>query len=210
LVLLATSASAQKPGGILRVYHNDNPPTASLHEEVTIGTLNPFMAVFNNLVIYDQTVKRNADDTIVPDLAESWSWSPNNTKLTFKLRQGVRWHDGKPFTSADVKCTWDTVAGKRDSGWRKNPRKEWYVNLTEITTEGDYGVTFHLGRPQPSFLGFLAAGFSAVYPCHVAGPVMRTKPIGTVQAEGVQAKAEHFACTQRGLLEEGPPVPRRH
>lgn len=179
LVLLATSASAQKPGGILRVYHNDNPPTASLHEEVTIGTLNPFMAVFNNLVIYDQTVKRNADDTIVPDLAESWSWSPNNTKLTFKLRQGVRWHDGKPFTSADVKCTWDTVAGKRDSGWRKNPRKEWYVNLTEITTEGDYGVTFHLGRPQPSFLGFLAAGFSAVYPCHVAGPVMRTKPIGT-------------------------------
>ena len=83
LVLLATSASAQKAGGTLRVYHNDNPPTASLHEEVTIGTLNPFMAVFNNLVIYDQTVKRNADDTIVPDLDESWCWSPVNTKLTF-------------------------------------------------------------------------------------------------------------------------------
>ena len=61
---LTTSAHAQKSGGVLRVYHNDNPPTASLHEEVTIATLQPFMALFNNLVIYDQTAKRNADDTI--------------------------------------------------------------------------------------------------------------------------------------------------
>ena len=46
------------------------------------------MAVFNNLVmIFDQTVKRNAEDTIVPDLAKSWSWSADNTKLTFTLRQ---------------------------------------------------------------------------------------------------------------------------
>ena len=137
------------------------------------------MALFNNLVIYDQTAKQNTDDTIVPDLAESWSWSPDNKILTFKLRDGVKWHDGKPFTSADVKCTWDTVTGKQDNGWRKNPRKEWYSNLKEVTVEGDQQVSFHLGRPQPSFLGFLAAGFSAVYPCHVPGRDMRTKPIGT-------------------------------
>ena len=178
-LLTVTGASAQKAGGVLRVYHSDNPPTASLHEEVTIGTLHPFMAVFNNLVIYDQTSKRNADDTIVPDLATSWAWDSSHTNLTFKLREGVRWHDGKPFTSADVKCTWDTIAGKRDAGWRKNPRKEWYANLREVTTDGEFQVTFHLERPQPSFLGFLAAGFSAVYPCHVAGRDMRTKPIGT-------------------------------
>ncbi|MFO1161270.1 MAG: ABC transporter substrate-binding protein [Reyranellaceae bacterium] len=179
LILLAAASHAQKQGGILRVYHNDNPPTASLHEEVTIATLNPFMAVFNNLVIFDQTVKRNAEDTIVPDLAKSWSWSADNTKLTFTLHRGVTWHDGKPFTSADVKCTWDTVTGKRDAGWRKNPRKAWYVNLQEVTTDGDDKVTFHLGRPQPSFLSFLAAGFSAVYPCHVSGSDMRTRPVGT-------------------------------
>lgn len=77
LLLLASGAFAQKQGGVLRVYHNDNPPTASLHEEVTISTLMPFMALFNNVVSYDQTVKRNADDTIVADLAESWSWSPD-------------------------------------------------------------------------------------------------------------------------------------
>ena len=73
LIVLAGTASAQKQGGTLRVYHNDNPPTASLHEEVTISTLMPFMAVFNNLVIFDHTKARNAEDTIVPDLAESWS-----------------------------------------------------------------------------------------------------------------------------------------
>jgi peptide/nickel transport system substrate-binding protein len=178
-IMLATSAHAQKSGGVLRVYHNDNPPSASLHEEVTIATLQPFMAVFNNLVVYDQTAKRNDDNTIVPDLAESWNWSPDNKVVTFKLRDGVRWHDGKPFTSADVKCTWDTIIGKRDGGWRKNPRKEWYSNLQEVTVEGDRQVTFHLGRPQPSFMSFLAAGFSAVYPCHVPGREMRIKPIGT-------------------------------
>jgi hypothetical protein len=62
-IALTTPAHAQKSGGVLRVYHNDNPPSASLHEEVTIATLQPFMAVFNNLVIYDQTAKRNDDDT---------------------------------------------------------------------------------------------------------------------------------------------------
>ena len=51
-------------------------------------------------------------DTIVPDLAESWAWDESKTKLTFKLRQGVKWHDGKPFTAKDVKCTWDKLQGK--------------------------------------------------------------------------------------------------
>ena len=54
----------------------------------------------------------------MPDLAESWSYNNDSTQLTFKLRQGVKWHDGKPFTSADVKCTWDALAGhaRREDG----------------------------------------------------------------------------------------------
>src|SRR6476620_11892410 len=90
---IAQSALAQKYGGTLRIYHRDNLPSASIHEEASISTVMPFMGVFNNLVLYDQAKKLNSDATIVPDLAESWSWDQTRTKLTFKLRQGVKWHD---------------------------------------------------------------------------------------------------------------------
>ena len=179
IIVAASAASAQKAGGTLRVYHFDNPPSASIHEEATISTLQPFMGVFNNLAVFDQRSNRHSAETIVPDLATEWAWSPDNKTLTFKLRQGVKWHDGKPFTSADVKCTWDMVSGKRDAGLRKNPRKEWYFNLEEVVTNGDQEVSFRLARPQPSFLSFLASGLSPVYPCHVSARDMRAKPIGT-------------------------------
>ncbi len=174
-------AFAQKQGGTLKISHRDNPPSASIHEEATISVIQPFMAVFNNLVLFDPKEKINSPDKIVPDLAESWSWSPDKTKLTFKLRSGVKWHDGKPFTAKDVKCTWDALAGRDEKSalLRKNPRKVWYSNLKEVTVGSDTEVTFVLGRPQPSFLSMLAAGYSPVYACHANGRDMRSKPIGT-------------------------------
>ena len=178
VALLAGPALAQKAGGTLRVSHRDNPPSASIHEEATISTVMPFMAVYNNLVVFDPDSKQNRPDRIVPDLATEWTWGNDGKDLTFKLREGVKWHDGKPFTSADVKCTWDMLTAK-DSKLRKNPRRSWYFNLNEVTTNGDYEVTFHLGRPQPSLLTMLAGGMSPVYPCHVSAAQMRTHPIGT-------------------------------
>ena len=53
LVLAAAPAFAQKSGGTLRISHRDNPPSASIHEEATISANQPFMAVFNNLVVFD-------------------------------------------------------------------------------------------------------------------------------------------------------------
>jgi len=71
----------------------------SIHEEATIYAERPMMGVFNNLVMFDQHVPQNSLKSIVPDLATSWSWNEEGTELTFPLRQGVRWHDGKPFTA---------------------------------------------------------------------------------------------------------------
>src|SRR5260370_31856566 len=105
-LVAATPAAAQKRGGTLRLHHNDNPPSTSLLEESTIASVTPFAAVFNNLVVFDPSKVHESIETVIPDLAESWSWDTSNTKLTFKLRQGVKWHDGKPFTAKDVQCTW--------------------------------------------------------------------------------------------------------
>ena len=95
---VAVLAAEPKHGGILKVYHRDSPASASIHEEATYSVNVPFMPIFNNLVIYEQHEPQNRMESIVPDLAESWAWSDDKKTLTFKLRQGVKWHDGKPFT----------------------------------------------------------------------------------------------------------------
>src|SRR6266481_2602038 len=93
---LANPAISQKQGGILRVFHRDSPASMSILEEGSISAIMPMMGVFNNLVLFDQLVPQNRAESIVPDLATSWSWSEDGTELSFKLRQGVKWHDGKP------------------------------------------------------------------------------------------------------------------
>ncbi|HXO03945.1 MAG TPA: ABC transporter substrate-binding protein, partial [Stellaceae bacterium] len=115
-------AAAQKSGGVLRVYAQDSPASMSIHEEATPIVVQHVMGVFNNLVMYDQHVAQSSMASIVPDLAESWSWNEDGTQLTFKLRQGVKWHDGVPFTAADVVCTWNMLLGTSDQKFRANPR----------------------------------------------------------------------------------------
>src|SRR6195256_3015437 len=182
-VLLATAmgggAWAQKPGGILKMYSPDSPASMSIHEEATVFAEGPMMGVFNNLVMFDQHVPQNSLQSIVPDLATSWSWSEEGTELTLPLREGVTWHDGKPFTAKDVQCTWDLLTGTSSEKFRVNPRKSWYNNLEPVTTNGDYEATFHLKRPRPAFPPVLARGFSRTYPCHVPPRDMRQHPIGT-------------------------------
>src|SRR4051812_16150983 len=135
-VLFAAPAPAQKSGGVLRMPLGTSPASMSIHEESTIATLGPMMGVFNNLVMFDQHVPQNSIESIVPDLALSWSWSEDGKELTFKLRPGVKWHDGKPFTAKDVKCTWELISGTAAEKFRINPRKAWYRNLEEVITNG--------------------------------------------------------------------------
>ena len=189
---IGNPALAQKRGGILKMYFFDSPASMSIHEESTLASQGPMMGVFNNLIMYKQDVPLASLDSIVPDLASEWSWDVERTALTFKLRQGVKWHDGKPFTAKDVKCTWDMLQGKSADKLRLNPRKAWYLNLEEVVTKGDFEVIFRLKRPQPAFLALLASGFSPVYPCHVSARDMRQHPIGTGPFKFVEFKPNEF------------------
>src|SRR6266849_6191149 len=199
-VVVAVAAGvthAQKPGGVLKMSHFDSPASMSPHEEATAATLRPMMGVFNNLVIFKQDEPQNTLKSIVPDLATSWEWNEEGTALTFQLRHGVKWHDGKPFTAADVKCTWEMLAGISSEKFRINPRKSWYRNLEGVTINGEYEVVFRLGHPQPALLTNLASGYAPVYPCHVSPRDMRQRPIGTGPFKFVEFKPNEYIKVTR-------------
>ena len=177
-LVLTSPVAAQKQGGVLRIQHMDNPPSASIHEEATVSVAVPFMSLFNNLVMFDQHVPKNSLESIVPDLATSWAWQDGGTRLVFKLREGVRWHDGKPFTARDVQCTFELLLGG-ESKLRRNPRSAWWTNVDKVTADSDFEATFHLKAPQPSLLALLSSGYTPIYPCHVPVDQMRRKPVGT-------------------------------
>ena len=71
------------------------------------------MGVFNNLVMYDPDVPQSgAGSRSCPTSRRAWSWDAAGTSLSFKLRGGVTWHDGKPFSARDVKCTFDLLRAR--------------------------------------------------------------------------------------------------
>ena len=177
-LLCTGAAAAQTPGGTLKLYLRDSPATASPLEEASRTATVPLMGVFNNLMVFDQGQPVNSETALVPELATSWSWNAERTRLTLKLREGVTWHDGKPFSAADVKCTFDLLLGTGADKLRKNPRKTWFENIEAVDIAPNEAV-LRLQRPQPSILSMLAAGYSAIYPCHVNAAKMRTNPVGT-------------------------------
>ncbi|MBI4083421.1 MAG: ABC transporter substrate-binding protein [Candidatus Lambdaproteobacteria bacterium] len=179
LTCAAGSALAQKYGGTLQAVIGQNPPSLSIHEEATVTTTWTMQPVYSNLVLYDPLKSRESFETIIPELAESWRWNPDRKSLTFTLRRGVKFHDGKPLTSNDVKHTFDVVRGVTTQRLKLNPRKLWYLNVEEIVTTGDDEVTFKLKRPQPSLLAMLASGYSPVYPAHIKPQELRTTPMGS-------------------------------
>src|SRR5216683_1357626 len=209
VVLTAAQPSiAQKRGGVLKMYIPDSPASMSVLEEATVISRGPMMGVFNNLVMFDQQVKQNSLQSVVPDLATDWSWNEDGTELSFPLRQAVKWHDGKPFTAADVKCTWDLLMDRASEKLRVNPRKSAFDNIERVSTNGDYEVTFHLKRPQPALLMLIANDFSEIYPCHVSPREMRQHPIGTGPFKFVEFKPnEYIKCRRK--IEMSPGVQSR-
>jgi peptide/nickel transport system substrate-binding protein len=121
--------------------------------------------VYNGLVKYDKNMN------IVGDLAESWDISPNGLVITFKLRRGVRWHDGKPFTAADVLYTYQvTVDPKTPSAYAGDFLK---VKKAEALDEHTFRVTY-----DKPFAPALISWASAILPRHLlAGKDITQSPL---------------------------------
>ena len=98
-------------------------------------------------LMYNQLVRFDADMNPVPELAESWDVSKDGLTWTFRLRQGVKFHEGQELTSADVKFTFDRLV-------EKSPGKGDFVTVDKIEPTGKYGIKFVTKEP---FAGLLAA-----------------------------------------------------
>src|SRR5216117_343067 len=171
-----------KPGGMLTLrLREDLPQGFSINESPTISTMWPAMPCFSNLVLFDPAKQTHSADAIVGELAERWSWQDNYRNLVFFLRAGVKWHDGAPFTSKDVKATFDLLREALDAParLRLNPRRDWYANVQDVEAIDPRTVVFKLKRPQPSLLAMLASGFTPIFPAHVPPTAYRTGCIGT-------------------------------
>ncbi|MGH7340985.1 MAG: ABC transporter substrate-binding protein, partial [Candidatus Rokuibacteriota bacterium] len=184
MLMLAAPAESQTPkaGGILNIMlREDLSQGFAIHESSTISTVFPAAPCLNNLVQFDPFKPIESTDTIVGDLAEKWSWQDNYRNLVFFLRKNVKWHDGQPFTSKDVKFTFDVLREGPDAPakLRINPRKDWYANVEAVEAPDPYTVVFRLKRPQPSLLSMLASGYTPVYAAHIPPASYRTGCVGT-------------------------------
>jgi len=187
VALLAVGAApvlsqTPKAGGHLNIMlREDLPQGFAVHETSTISTSFPSMPCFNNLVVFDQLKRPETPENIVGELAEKWSWQDNYRNLVFFLRKNVKWHDGQPFTSKDVKFTFDLLREAADAPGklRINPRKDWYANVEAVEAPDTYTVVFRLKRPQPGLLNMLASGYTPIYAAHVNPATYRTGCIGT-------------------------------
>ena len=179
----AVFAQGAKPrrGGILNTVLIEDPPGLIIHESATVSNVWPVSPCYSNLVYFDPLKALESADTVIPELAERWSWQESYKNLVFFLRRNVKWHDGKPFTSADVKYTFDVAREAPDATarFRLSARKEWWTNIASIEAPEPYTVVFHLKRPQPSLLLMLASGYSPVVPAHVPLNELRQKCVGT-------------------------------
>jgi peptide/nickel transport system substrate-binding protein len=124
-------------------------------------------------LIFDALVERGKDYNFRPGLATRWEWL-NDRTLLFHLRDGVRFHDGRRFTSADVKSTLDSL---RD-GSIASPKSGSYVNVESIDAPDPLTVVLHLKQPDNTLLASLSSGAIGIVPAG-SGRDFWQHPIGT-------------------------------
>ncbi len=170
LAFAAGSVFAQGKG-TLNFGLSGNPDTLDPHK--TSGTLT-FQVLKS---FYDTLIEPDPKGNLVPALAESWTVSADSKTWTFKLRKGVVFHNGQPFTSKDVKATFERIKAKETASAKASE----FSLIAGITTPDDYTVVFTLSSPYTPLLASLASGWGAILPSGLiaSGHNFASEPVGT-------------------------------
>lgn len=200
----ATSAPAAKQGGTLVVVAGTDP-----------GTLNPAISTSGALhfvagSLYNGLVALDKDFKPMPDLADSWTVSDDGKAYTFKLHPGVKWHDGKPFTAADVKFTVEQLLLK----FHARTKTGLEPVLAGIDTPDDLTVVFRFKTPYAPLLQQLNVIEAPILPKHLYegsdpqnNPV-NLKPVGTGPFKFVEYKKGQQVTLERNPDYFKPGLPR--
>lgn len=173
-VSLPALAESPQAGGTLTAIIQPEPVvlTAAINTAAPTGTVSG--NIFDGLLDYDTNLNPK------PALAESWEIAPDGLSITLRLRKGVQWHDGKPFTSADVKWTLENV-------WKTiHPRNQaTFAKVKQVETPDETTVILRLSEPSPAILSSLNSNGAQVLPRHlyegsdILNNPSNNKPVGT-------------------------------
>lgn len=171
IVVIVVFAPNKTEARVLEFALSGNPDTLDPH--ATTGTLT-FQAIRS---VYDTLIEPDIDGIISPALAESWDVSTDGLVWTFKLRRGVRFHNGDTFTSADVKATFERVRNPEIA----SPHVAEFEAISSIETPDDFTVVFNLAEAYAPLLSSMASGWGAIMPKSLieSGHDFASAPVGT-------------------------------
>src|SRR5256886_8107801 len=154
----AVQAETSRRGGVLLAAIAADAPSLDPHQEQTFATIELVAPLYSTLIQIDPL----SYPKIIGDAATEWKIAPDGLTYTFKLRQGIRFHDGSTLTSADVKATYDKIVFP-PSGVR-SIRKNAYSAIASIEAPDPTTVVFLLKFPSASLLGNLASPWNVIFP----------------------------------------------
>jgi peptide/nickel transport system substrate-binding protein len=153
----AVAAEAPRAGGELIFAVGEIPPSFDGHRETTFGMLHPVAPHYSTLLRFDpQNYPK-----IVGDVAESWSFSRDGLTATFKIRKGIKFHDGTALTAHDVKASYDKIIFPPEGV--ASARKASFVMVDKVEAPDDFTVVFKLKHIAASFIANLASPWNFIY-----------------------------------------------
>jgi len=153
----AMAAETPVRGGLLKFAVSAEPPNYDCHAQTSFAFIHPVRPHYNTLLEFN-TAKYPA---IKGDLAESWTVSKDGLTYTFRLRKGVKFHDGSTFTSEDVKATYERL--RNPPPGVRSVRQATFADIASIETPNAQTVVFRLKKPNSGMLASFASPWDCIY-----------------------------------------------